>query len=71
MKFNEIKKPIVSTSANLSGEPFPEKFSEINSKIQESVDYILKEDGDNEETIKKPSSLYKINKKQELEYIDR
>ena len=68
---NEINKPIISTSANISGDPFPKKFSEINSKIKKSVDYILKEKDNNKETINKPSSLYKINQNQELEYIDR
>jgi len=67
---NEINKPIISTSANISGEPFPKKFSDINSKIKKSVDYILKGE-DNKGNISKPSSLYKINENQELEYIDR
>ena len=70
---NTIKNPIVSTSANISGEPFPKKFSEINSLIKKSVDYIIKEKNeDNKSDDKvKPSLLYRINKKQELEHIDR
>ena len=35
-------KPIVSTSANISGEPTPGTFDEISKKIKESVDYIVK-----------------------------
>jgi len=66
---NKINQPIVSTSANISGEPFPKKFSEINDEIKESVDYILTEK--NEDTVNKPSSLYRINEKQELEYVNR
>lgn len=31
-------RPIVSTSANLSGEPTPKKFSEISSEIKSAVD---------------------------------
>lgn len=38
-----IKKPIVSTSANLSGEKSPTRFSEINPKIKEGVDIIVME----------------------------
>lgn len=33
--------PIVSTSANISGEPTPKKFVEISRQIKDSVDYIV------------------------------
>jgi L-threonylcarbamoyladenylate synthase len=36
-----IRKPIVSTSANISGEPFPTNFESIDPKIKEQVDVIL------------------------------
>jgi len=35
-------KPIVSTSANISGEDTPKSFSEIGKTILDSVDYIVK-----------------------------
>ncbi|WP_196886774.1 L-threonylcarbamoyladenylate synthase [Aureivirga sp. CE67] len=35
------KKPIVSTSANLSGEPSPTSFKEISNAILDNVDYIV------------------------------
>lgn len=34
-------KPIVATSANLSGDPIPEKSSQINQSILEQVDYVV------------------------------
>ena len=34
-------RPIVSTSANVSGEPTPKKFAEITPVIRESVDHIV------------------------------
>uniref|UniRef100_UPI003563605B L-threonylcarbamoyladenylate synthase n=1 Tax=Zeaxanthinibacter enoshimensis TaxID=392009 RepID=UPI003563605B len=34
-------KPIVSTSANISGEPTPKSFSEISSDILKGVDYAV------------------------------
>lgn len=34
-------KPVVSTSANISGEPTPKSFTEISDIIRESVDYIV------------------------------
>jgi L-threonylcarbamoyladenylate synthase len=38
-----IHKPIVSTSANLSGEPSPKNFSEINPAIKAGVDVTIEE----------------------------
>jgi len=35
-------KPIVSTSANISGQPTPAIFAEISSDITEHVDYVVK-----------------------------
>ena len=36
-----FKKPIVSTSANVSGEPSPGNFSEISDVIKSGVDYVV------------------------------
>ncbi len=40
----KLNKPLAATSANFSGDKTPCKFSEINKKIIESVDYFLKDD---------------------------
>lgn len=37
----KFRKPIVSTSANISGEPAPGNFGEITEKVKMSVDYIV------------------------------
>lgn len=37
-----FRKPIVSTSANLSGLPSPRLFSDISAEIRDGVDYIVK-----------------------------
>lgn len=34
-------KPIIATSANLSGEPIPENESQVNHRILEQVDYVV------------------------------
>ena len=34
-------RPIVSTSANISGEPTPKNFSEISQEIREAVDHVV------------------------------
>ena len=39
----KLKGPIVSTSANLSGEPSPKVFSEVNKIVTERVDFIPEE----------------------------
>lgn len=36
-----FQKPVVSTSANISGEPTPENFSEISPEIIGAVDYVV------------------------------
>jgi L-threonylcarbamoyladenylate synthase len=36
-----FKKPIVSTSANLYGQPSPQNFSEVSASIESAVDYVV------------------------------
>ncbi len=36
-----FRKPLVSTSANISGEPAPHNFDEISEEIKNGVDYIV------------------------------
>jgi L-threonylcarbamoyladenylate synthase len=56
-----FRKPIVSTSANISGEDTPNSFSEISEHILQSVDYVV--DFRRKDTSKvKPSSIIKLNK---------
>ena len=38
---SRLKKPLVSTSANISGDKSPANFSEINNEIIRSVDYVV------------------------------
>ena len=53
--------PIVSTSANISGEKSPSFFREISEEIKKGVDYIVKYNQDYEES-KSPSNIIKISK---------
>lgn len=39
---SKFRKPIVSTSANLSGDKYPKSFLDINSEIIDNVDYVVK-----------------------------
>jgi L-threonylcarbamoyladenylate synthase len=56
----QLRHPIVSTSANISGEPTPKVFCEITEKIKEGVDYccMFRREDENEH---EPSSIIKIN----------
>lgn len=60
-------KPIVSTSANISGEPTPHIFKEISQEIKDSVDYIVSIRQD-EDKPAESSSIIKI-KGEEIEII--
>jgi len=51
-----LRKPIVSTSANVSGEPAPKKYSEISDAIKEGVDYVVRYRQE-DETDRGPSSV--------------
>lgn len=37
----KLRRPLVSTSANISGEPSPTSFKEISSEIENGVDYVV------------------------------
>lgn len=65
---DKLGKPLVSTSANISGQPFPANFNAISSEIIEGVDYVV---GirQNEEKEIQPSVVASINKNGELEFL--
>lgn len=57
----QFRKAIVSTSANISGQPSPKNFSEISEEVKSAVDYIV---GYRLEEMSnpKPSSIIKLDK---------
>ena len=54
----KFKKPIVSTSANIAGEPTPGSFSEISELILKGVDYVV--NLEQKKINKSPSSIIKL-----------
>ena len=54
----KLRKPIVATSANISGNPTPKSFSEIALSILNGVDYVV--DLCTEKTTTKSSTILKI-----------
>ncbi len=55
----QFRKPLVSTSANVSGEPSPANFSEISDEIKRGVDYIVNYRQDDMSKAS-PSSIIKL-----------
>jgi len=57
---SKLNKPLVSTSANLSGQKSPMKFSDISEEIKNSVDYIIVEDNHDKVSEFSGSSVIKV-----------
>ncbi|MBN2698055.1 MAG: threonylcarbamoyl-AMP synthase [Bacteroidales bacterium] len=66
----KLGRPLVSTSANLSGEPAPSAFSEISGQIRQQVDYVV--DWRRDESFRTaPSSIIKFDRKGVITIIRR
>lgn len=64
----KLGRPIVSTSANISGEPTPQRFSEIDPAIKEAVDFVVPPSMDTQST-GKASQILKVGLRGEIEII--
>ena len=64
----QFKKPIVSTSANISAEAFPKNFIEIDPVIKNGVDYIVQH-RQNDLMSSQPSSIIKLNTEGKIELL--
>jgi len=65
-----LRKPLVSTSANISGKPSPQYFSQIDQDIINGVDYVVDIDQQSKE-IKNPSTIMKLAPDGRFEFIRR
>ncbi|WP_312186019.1 L-threonylcarbamoyladenylate synthase [Sphingobacterium sp.] len=63
-----FRKPIISTSANISGEPTAKDFDEIADEIKAGVDYVVKYDR-NVITDGKSSTVMKLDPSGKFEFI--
>ncbi len=63
-----LGRPLVSTSANISGMPWPANFQKIDRSIVKQVDYVVKW-RQNEESRGKPSGIIKIGLRGEVQVI--
>lgn len=63
-----FKKPIISTSANISGAPSALTFDQIDELIKEKADYIVRF-GQNEDTPGEPSIIIKLDPSGKFEFL--
>lgn len=64
----EFGRPIVSTSANVSGEPWPKGFGEISSEVIKNVNYVVRYRR-NEKNTGEPSVIATFNSKGNLDFL--
>ncbi|MFI0491322.1 L-threonylcarbamoyladenylate synthase [Flavobacterium sp.] len=62
-----MRKPLVSTSANISGQPTPIAFKDINSEIIKGVDYVV--NLHREKIAGKPSTIIKLTNDAQVKVI--
>lgn len=62
-----MKKPLVSTSANISGQPTPKSFKEISPEIIKGVDYVV--NLHREKIGGKPSTIIKLTNDSQVKVI--
>src|SRR3972149_4845527 len=65
---SEFKKPVVSTSANISDRPYPKTFSDIDPGILKQAGYVVKW-RQNDKTESLPSGIIKIFENGRIEII--
>jgi L-threonylcarbamoyladenylate synthase len=65
-----LRKPLVSTSANISGQASPQNFSEISEEIIAGVDYVVDVD-QHDMTKKRPSTIMRLEPSGRFEFIRR
>jgi L-threonylcarbamoyladenylate synthase len=63
-----LGRPIVSTSANISGTNSPKRLNEVSKEISEQVDFIVNQKFEGHPTLR-PSSIIKLGVKGEVEVI--
>lgn len=63
-----FRKPIVSTSANISGQPTPQFFDQISDEVKDKVDYVVTLEQELR-TPKKPSTIIKLGPTGQFSFI--
>lgn len=63
----QFKRPIISTSANISGQANPSCFSEISEEIKSAVDYVVEFRQEDEKSI--PSSIIMLGNNSSIKVV--
>ncbi len=63
----KMRRPLVSTSANISGQPTPESFDQISPQILKEVDYVVNLQRSKKSS--KPSSIIKLSNDGQVKVI--
>ena len=66
----KLGRPLVSTSANISGEPAPLRFSQIPQALKDAVDFVVPPSVDTAST-GRPSQILKVGLRGEIEILRR
>lgn len=64
----QLHRPVVSTSANISGEPTAKNFRQISQAVLDAADYVCRYRR-NDETEKRPSSIIKLGIDNQIQII--
>lgn len=64
----KLRKPLVSTSANISGEVTPRFFNEVDEKIKSKVDYVVNWRREDKKTTS-PSKIIKVGLQGEVQFL--
>jgi len=65
-----LRRPLVSTSANISGDPSPQYFGQISDDIINGVDYVVDMEQHSTE-VKKPSTIMRLDPSGKFEFLRR
>lgn len=64
----KMRKPLVSTSANISGKPSPQYFAQVEPEIINGVDYVVNLEQQSRE-IKRPSTIMRLAQDGNFEFL--
>jgi L-threonylcarbamoyladenylate synthase len=65
-----LRKPLVSTSANISGQPSPKNFGDVAPEIINGVDYVVDLE-QHDLSVKKPSTIMRLQPDGRFEFLRR
>lgn len=65
----QLDRPLISTSANISGAPFPKAYTDIDPRLIQGVDHVANHRQDEPRREIQPSAIVVLNEKDELQFV--